>query len=108
MIKKLYWTARIFWLCLKGIKNTNLGDEIEYQGNKYTVVNGTRPFSWDLWNGKERLIAPRSECKKVWSIKGAIQSFNSSWHFYMTSWFDIWCRVGVEPWMRNLKIWQDK
>lgn len=108
MIKKLYWKAKIFWLCLKAIGNTNLGDHVVYNGARYVVINGTRPQSWDLWNGKERLVAPRSECKKELSFKGAVQSFKMAWHFYMTSWFDIWCRVGVEPWMRNLRIWQDK
>lgn len=110
MIKKLYWKLRILWLCLKAVKNTNLGDKAIYKGKQYTVVNGTHCGAWDIQDkfkdGAVRLVVPRSECKKAWSIAGMRQSYNSAWHFYMTSWFDIWCRSGIEPWMRACNIWQ--
>jgi len=111
MIKKAYWKLRIFWLCLKAVKNTNLGDKVMYKGKEYIIVNGVHCGAWDIQDkftvGAVRLVVPRSECKKVWSIAGMRQSFFMAWHFYMTSWFDIWCRNGILPWMRGCRIWQE-
>lgn len=108
MIKKLYWRIRIFWLALKWVPNVNLGDLVIYRGKKHTVINGTRPLSWELIDNTTVINAPRTECKKVYTFTGMLQSFKSGWHFYMSNWFDIWCRGGIRPWMKECNIWQEK
>ena len=106
-IKKLYWKARINWLALQWIPNVNLGDVVRYQGKKYEVCNGVRYGQWrlgDLENERDGWV-PRSECKKVWTIANIRHSFFAGRNFYMTSWYDIWCRDGIKDWMRGCNIW---
>ena len=107
-MKKLYWKFRIVILALKWIPVINLGDEVYYKGKKYTVCNGVKVKSWRLscLNNNNNGWVKRTECKKVWSLKNMTKSFKSGYNFYMTSWFDIWCRDGIKNWMRNLHIWQ--
>ena len=104
---RLYWKIRIFFLALRWVPQINLGDVVKYRGKKYTVCNGVRSGSWrlgDLDNGCDGWV-PRKECKKVWTVANIRHSFFSGWNFYMTSWFDIWCREGIKSWMRGCNIW---
>ena len=106
MITKLYWKIRILWMALRWIPQTNLGDEIIYQGKKYTIINGVRPESWRIdLNNDDGGWVKRKDCKKVLSISNIKHSFYSGYNFYMTSWFDIWCREGIKDWMRGCNIW---
>jgi hypothetical protein len=47
----------------------------------------------------------RSNCKKVFSLKGIKRSFMYGYNFYMINWFDIWCKNGIKPWMKKCDIW---
>lgn len=104
---KAYWKIRIFFLALRWIPQINIGDIVVYKGKEYMVCNGVRYGSWrlgNLDNGDDGWVS-RSECKKVWTLENIMQSFKFGWHFYMTSWFDIWCREGIKGWMRGCNIW---
>lgn len=104
---KLYWKVRIFFLALRWIPQVNLGDKVRYQGKIFSVSNGNRAASWRLGgldNGRDGWV-PRNECKKVWTFANVRWSFLAGWRFYMTSWFDIWCREGIKGWMRGCNIW---
>ena len=103
---KLYWKIRIFFLALRWITRTNFGDVVVYKRQKYIVCNGVRSGSWrlgDLDNGDDGWVL-RSECKKVLTLKNIKHSFCAGYRFYMTSWFDIWCQVGIKDWMRGCNI----
>lgn len=103
----LYWRLRIFFLALRWIPQVNLGDVVRYRGKKYTVCNGVRSGSWrlgNLDNGRDGWVS-RKDCKKIWTVANIRHSFFFGWNFYMTSWFDIWCRGGVKGWMRGCNIW---
>lgn len=107
MITKIYWKIRIFFLALRWIPQVNLGDKVWYKGKKYTVCNGVRCESWrlgDLDNSDSGWVK-RKDCKKVKTFKNIKTSFYSGYRFYMTSWYKIWCRNGIEPWMKGCRIW---
>lgn len=107
MIKALYWRARIFFLALRWVRQTNLGDQVWYEGKKYYIHNGCRDKSWRLYklkNGNDGWVL-RSECKKVKSFRNYYHSFQYGWSFYMTNWYSIWMREGIKPWMRGCNIW---
>jgi hypothetical protein len=106
-MKKLLWKIKIFFLALCWNPHTNLGDVVKYKGKKYTVFNGVRPYSWQLDkldNNYDGWV-PRKDCIKVMSVSNIRHSFFSGWNFYMTSWYDIWCREGIKNWMRGCNIW---
>ena len=107
MINKIYWKLFIIRLSLRWCWKVNLGDLVLYQGKKYLVHNGVRSNSWrlgNLNNGDSGWV-PRSECKKIWTLKNIVQSFKSGHTFYMQAWYDIWVRSGIKPWMRGCNIW---
>lgn len=97
----------IIWLSLKWVFKINIGDKVKYNGKIYVVSNGVRHNCWrldGLDNGDSGWVK-RSSCKKVKSLVNFIGSFKSGYNFYMTSWFNIWQREGIQDWMRSLKIW---
>jgi hypothetical protein len=101
-----YWFL-IIWLSFKWMFRICLGDQVWYKGKKYCVLNGVRENSWrlsNLDNGDDGWVL-RKECKKVKSYKNYLHSFTSGYHFYMTSWYDIWKRNGIQNWMRGCRIW---
>lgn len=87
-----------------------MGDEVYYRGKKYIVANGVRWGYWRL-SGLEKEFCSdggwvaRSECRKVYTVSNMLHSFKYGYWFYMTSWYDIWCRNGIESWMKFLRIW---
>lgn len=106
-MNKLLWKLRIVWLSLRWIPQINLGDEVYYQGNKYKVCNGVRDGMWrlgDLDNGRDGWVK-RADCRKVWTLANIRASYRYGYNFYMTSWYDIWCREGIKEWMRGCNIW---
>lgn len=107
MLNKIYWKLRIVVLALRWCRIVNLGDLVWYKGKKYTVCNGARYGSWrlgDLENTHDGWV-PRKDCRKVWTLANIRHSFWAGYNFYMTSWYDIWCRDGIKPWMRGCNIW---
>ena len=106
-VVEFYWKVRIFFLAIKWIFRTNLGDVVKYNGKEYEVCNGHRYGQWRLEgviNGNDGWV-PRKDCKKVWSYSNFKRSFESGRSFYMQNWFSIWCDYGIKPWMRGCKIW---
>jgi len=106
-IKKIYWWVYVVFLSFKWCFRVNLGDTVFYKNKKYIVANGVRSNSWrlsGLSNGDSGWVK-RSDCRKVLTFSNMKKSFKSGYFFYMTSWYDIWCRNGIEPWMKSCKIW---
>lgn len=99
--------ALIVWLSCKWIFRINLGDLVWYQGRKHVVCNGTTPHHWDIadYQTGDRVWVHERDLRKVWTSVNMAGSFTSGYRFYMNSWFNIWVRDGVQPWMRRLNIW---
>lgn len=108
--RSIFWRIYIICLALRWMPQINLGDMVWYAGNEHLVCNGVRSGSWRLANldNGDRGWVKRIDCKKVKAIGNYLQSFQSGYRFYMTSWFDIWVREGVKPWMRGCRIWPKK
>jgi len=105
MIKKIYVRIRIFILCIKWIFRITLGDSVKYKGNKYIVHNGVRKNSWRIEPSKglpNDGWVKRSECSKIWSIKGIIRSFKSANRFYYINWYSIWIKTGIKKWKKDI------
>ena len=119
MLKKIYWWLFIVRLSLSRMRGLNLGDLVIHDGREWVLVQGVaRPrwdlrlaltFGLDLGELAKPLISKNlvheSEFKKVRSIGNYWHSFRSAYKFYMTNWYDIWCRDGIKPWMRGCNIW---
>lgn len=106
-MRKIYYWLFVRWLAFRWMFQVNLGNEVIYQGKKYTVCNGVRSNSWrlgDLVNGNGGWVR-RSDCKLVLSIDNLRHIYNYGVRFYMTNWYEIWCREGVKPWMKGCSIW---
>ena len=108
-MRKLYYKLKIVWLSVKWMFRTNLGDKVLWIKDlpwTYTVINGVCPGSWKIkYDDEHYFEVPRNECKKIKTIPNYIHSFKSGYSFYMGYWFDIWCRNGIEPWVRKCNIW---
>jgi hypothetical protein len=107
-MKAIYWRLFIIRLALRWISKPNLGDEVIYQGRRWTLIQGVCDPVWSLFSGDERIDVHRDQFRKVPGIRSAWQSFRSGYRFYMTSWYGIWKREGVQPWMRGCHIWAGK
>jgi len=111
LFTKIRWWLFVVWLSSKWISKTNLGDEVVFNGKKYLVSNGVCDGFWSLYVEGDRTgesyikHAKRSECKRVRTLKNYVGSFRSGYRFYMSYWYDIWVRVGIEEWMRGCNIW---
>lgn len=106
MINKIYYWLFIVWLSTKWIFRTTLCDDVIYKGKKYSINNGVVCNCWTLIDDNRHTFeAQIKDCKKVWSLKGMIRSFKSGYFFYMTSWYSIWCREDILPWMKSCQIW---
>ena len=107
MVLTLKAKILVVWLSFRWMFRTNLGDLVWYQGKQYRINNGVRLESWrlpGLENG-DRGWVPRSECKKVLTWDNYRGSFQRAKSFYLTNWYAIWKRNGVQPWMRGCNIW---
>ena len=101
-----YWPY-IVWLACKWMFRVNLGDTVYYEGRRYTVSNGTIPTMWRLVgldNGNDGWVH-RARCRKQKTPNNIIHGFRSGYRFYMRSWFQIWCRNGIEDWVKRCQIW---
>lgn len=111
-MRRIYYRIRIVLLSIKWIIRINLGDRVVLKTDtwphSYTVINGVSPGTWKLIgfrDGEEVFYAPRTDCRKIWTLPNCIGSFKSGYRFYMGYWFDIWVRNGIEPWARKCNIW---
>lgn len=105
-MKRIYYWLLIVWLALRWVRRLNLGDVVVHEGSRWTLIQGVCAPFWDLYDGTTR--KPRvheREFRKVGGVRAAWRSFRSGYRFYMRSWFDIWVRQGIQPWMRDCDIW---
>ena len=106
-MRKFYWWVFILWHSFRHMFQINLGDKVWYKDKIYLVRNGVPRHQWRLagLNSIDDGYVFRCECRKVRSLQNCIHSFKFMYGFYMTAWYDIWCRNGIEPWMRGCNIW---
>jgi hypothetical protein len=105
ILKAIYWRARIAWLALQWVPRFNLSDRVLYKGKEWSLIQGVQAPIWSLVRGDERVDAHESEFRKVRSLANYVGTFRSGYRFYMQSWYSIWMRNGIEPWMRGCNIW---
>ena len=105
-IKAIYWRVRIALLALRWIGSYNLGDAVWYRGQKWMLIQGVAAPTWSLARNDERVDAHERDFRKVMTPRNLARSFISGYRFYMTSWYRIWMREGIQPWMRSLPIWK--
>lgn len=115
MIKKVYWWVRVVLLSLRWIPRFNLGDKVWYKGQQWILCQGVCAPSWNLFRTTTTLDGERmdhfadyvdeSEFRKTRDVSNYLGSFKSGYKFYISSWFDIWCREGIQPWMLGCNIW---
>lgn len=103
---RLKYYLLIIWLSAKKIPKLNLGDTIIYNGEEYVLLQGVRNPYWSFGNGKQYIKnIHSSQFKKVYNIKSCINTFKHRHRFYMNNWYGIWCRNGIEDWMKRCNIW---
>ena len=107
-MKTIYYWLLVVRLSLRWIKQPNLGDVVLYQGKRWVLFQGMRDPIWSLSCNRECIEVHRDNFRKVPGIKSAWRSFRSGYRFYMTSWFSIWVREGIKPWMLGCNIWAGK
>ena len=106
MINRIYWRLRVVLLALRWLNKYNLGDHVWYEGRQWMLIQGRCAPRWDL--SRRGVIAPyvhEQDFRKVRSLGNYWHSFISGYRFYMQSWFHIWVRGGIQPWMRECNIW---
>lgn len=110
-LKAIYWRAYIVWLALWWVPRFNLGDIVLHKGKEWSLIQGVCAPTWSLIRGDfergtgERVDAHEGDFRKVRSLSNYWQSFRSGYRFYMQSWYGIWMRNGMEPWMLGCNIW---
>ena len=109
-ILHLYYWLKIVWLSAKCMFRINLGDKVTLLSDNwpqtYTVINGVCSGTWKVTDGIEDAFeVKREQCRKIITIQNYIGSFRFRYSFYMSCWFDIWCRNGIEPWVKKCNIW---
>ena len=109
VMRKIYFWLYILYLSALWMRQVNLGNSVEYKGKVYIVLNGASQNHWRIIDSDGRdMWVPRDECSKVKSLSNYIHSFRFGYSFYMTSWYSIWVREGIKPWMKNCSIWPRK
>ena len=105
-MNKLYWWVYIVWLSVRKCFDLNLGDLVVHEGREWMLVQGVARPRWDLAKPCCRKNGVHeSEFRKVKRIDNYWRSFRGAYKFYMTSWYSIWCREGIKPWMLGCNIW---
>lgn len=105
VLKALYWRTRIVLLAIRWILRNNLGDRVAYQGEEWILIQGVRSPVWTLTRDGERVEVHEKDFRKVRRLSNYLRSFRWGYRFYMTSWYHIWMREGIQPWMRGCNIW---
>lgn len=109
LLKAIYWRLRIVHLATRWLFIYNLGDLVLYKGKEWSLIQGVMAPTWSLVRGEggdfERVDAHESEFRKVRTLRNYVGSFRSGYRFYMTSWYGIWMREGIKPWMLGCNIW---
>ena len=98
---KLYYILYIRYLAIWWCTKTNLGNDVWYNGEKRTVINGVSPESWTLSYPYQEGV-PRSQCRFVLRPYNLFRSYKSGVHFYTVNWLQIWCCTGLAKWKLRL------
>lgn len=108
-MRTLYYWLLVVRLALRWTRQFNLGDEVVYHGERWILNQGVRDPLWSLCHADGRYIeVHRENFRKASGLRSLWRSFQSGYRFYMRSWFDIWVREGIKPWMRGCSIWAGK
>lgn len=108
-INRLMWKAYIARLSMRAVFRLNLGDQVIYNGEKWCLYQGVAAPMWGLTQGNGVVCrAHEKDFRKVRSLENYLGSYRSMRRFYMTSWFESWCRNGIQPWMVACNIWSGK
>ncbi len=109
IFKRIYWKMYIYWLALHWVNALNLGDEIVYRNNIYSLVQGVQSPRWDIKGDGEYLKSiHESDFVKRKTLSNYFGSYKSGVQFYMQSWYSIWVNEGITPWMRACDIWKKR
>lgn len=110
-MKAIYWRLFMFRLALRWVFRLNLGREVWYEGRKWTLVQGVRSPVWTLVPCEppvETKEVHEKDFRLVRTWRNYWHGFSSGYLYYRTSWYDIWMRNGIEPWMIGCRIWAGK
>ena len=105
-LKAIYWRLFIIRLSLRWLWRPNLMDEVVYKGEVWRLSQGVKSPVWTLRQGPgEGVEVHERDFRKVRTIANYWGSFRNGYQFYMRSWYDIWMREGIQPWMLGCRIW---
>lgn len=110
LARKVFWWGYIVVLSCRWISRLNLGDVVIWRGRRWVAVQGVSAPTWEIQEigSFDRAKVHIDDLRKERSIGNYVGSFLSGYRFYMTAWFDIWVRSGIEQWMRECNIWARK
>lgn len=108
-MKAIYWRLFMARLALRWVFSVNLGREVLFDGQRWTLVQGVRAPIWSLVNESgARVDVHEKDFRLVLSPRNCWRAFIRGYRFYRTSWYSIWMRDGIKPWMVGCRIWQGK
>ena len=105
LIKATYWHLRIVIFSLRWVFRFNIGDVVHYRGEQWRLSQGVKSPLWTLRKDGFAVEVHEKEFTKARTVSNYWGSFRSGYRFYMTNWYGIWKREGIQPWMRCLRIW---
>jgi hypothetical protein len=106
-LKRIYWKLFIYWLALRWIPTLNLGDAVTHKGETYYLTQGVNKPYWNMKGDAGYLERVHErDFKKQRTLANYMASYRSGVRFYTQSWYSIWVRNGIEPWMRGCDIWK--
>jgi hypothetical protein len=93
-MKKIIVKLRFIYLALRAIFKLNLGDEVIYNKEKYTTIQGAADPHWDIINeqNNRKNHIHKKNFKKIISWKNIKHDITFIYNFYMRYWYDILLR----------------
>lgn len=108
IFRKIYYWVFIVLLSLRRtLFAYNLGEKVNIDNSICTLTQGVdKPF----WNAVVNNTTyyhgvHEKNFKKIWTYDNLSNVFRSAYKFYMSNWYDIWVRNGIEDWCKNCNIW---
>jgi len=100
--RKKYYFLLIVYLSCKSIKRLNIGDKVLYKGKHYVLTQGVSNPKWNMsGHGEYHENVHLQNFTKVHTPATWTKSFKRTYNFYMSYWYGIWCRNGIEDWMKH-------
>lgn len=107
-LKAIYWHFFILRLALRWVPRFNIGDVVIHKGRRWALNQGVDAPRWSMISLPDRadyITVCSSEFRKERALRNYLGSFKSGWRFYMQNWYGIWMNGGIQPWMRECRIW---